>query len=213
MLSGNVAVTATATDAYLVTRVDFYDGSTLIGTDTTAPYSVSWNTVGAAEGTHTLTVKAYDSAGHVGTSAELSVIVDNTARIAQASNASFDALTFELWGALLHGGQLVGVSRDVALSPEEFAARVKAVFVDSPPEAVLHADRMIAQMMTARGYPMADFNRRYEDLTVDHGEVARHYRAGHDIVDRQGKVAVGLSLSAVHNNVVQGTPGYGVFRM
>ena len=39
-------------------------------------------------------------------------------------------------------------------------------------------------MMKTKGYPMADFDRRYEDLTVDHGDVARHYRAGHDIAGR-----------------------------
>ena len=61
---------------------------------------------------------------------------------------------------------------------------VKAVFVDSPVEAVLHADRMLATMMKTVGYPMADFDRRYEDLTVNHGDVARHYREGHAIVDR-----------------------------
>jgi hypothetical protein len=64
---------------------------------------------------------------------------------------------------------------------------VKAVFVDSPVEAVHHADRLLGSIMTARGYPMADFDRRYEDLTVDHGEVARHYRDGHDIVLRHGR--------------------------
>lgn len=63
---------------------------------------------------------------------------------------------------------------------------VKGVFVDSPTEAVLHADRMLANMMKVKGYPMADFNRRFEDLTVDHGDVARHYRDGHQIVDRHG---------------------------
>ena len=61
---------------------------------------------------------------------------------------------------------------------------VKSVFVDSPVEAVLHADRMVATMMKTVGYPMADFDRRYEDLTVNHGDVARHYREGHAIVDR-----------------------------
>ncbi|HEU4651485.1 MAG TPA: hypothetical protein VFS49_08725, partial [Croceibacterium sp.] len=61
---------------------------------------------------------------------------------------------------------------------------VKAVFVDSPVEAVHHADRLLAAIMKARGYPMADFDRRYEDLTVDHGEVARHYRDGHEITER-----------------------------
>ncbi|MBN3911077.1 MAG: amino acid adenylation domain-containing protein [Nostoc sp. NMS1] len=41
--------------------------------------------------------------------------------IAQASNYAFDAATFEIWGALLHGARLVGVSKDLALSPRNFA--------------------------------------------------------------------------------------------
>jgi hypothetical protein len=76
---GTVTVTATATDDYTVTKVEFYDGQTLLGTDTSEPYSVSWNTTGAAAGAHTLTAKAYDFAGLVGSSAEVQVIVDNTA--------------------------------------------------------------------------------------------------------------------------------------
>ncbi len=38
-------------------------------------------------------------------------------RIAQASNASFDALAFEMWGAFLNGATLVGIGREVLLSP------------------------------------------------------------------------------------------------
>ncbi len=41
-------------------------------------------------------------------------------RVAQASNASFDALTFEAWGALMNGATLVGIPRDVLLSPAAF---------------------------------------------------------------------------------------------
>ncbi|MEP6914510.1 MAG: amino acid adenylation domain-containing protein [Acidobacteriota bacterium] len=46
-------------------------------------------------------------------------------RVAQASNSAFDAATFEIWGALLTGARLVGVSKDTALSPRDFAAELR----------------------------------------------------------------------------------------
>ncbi|MDF5712485.1 MAG: non-ribosomal peptide synthase/polyketide synthase [Rhizonema sp. NSF051] len=46
--------------------------------------------------------------------------------IAQASNYAFDAATFEIWGALLNGARLVGVSKDLALSPSYFAAFMRS---------------------------------------------------------------------------------------
>lgn len=60
----------------------------------------------------------------------------------------------------------------------------KALFVDSPMEAVSRADRLLTDIMNLRGYPMADFEKRHADLTVDHGDVAKHYLAGHEIADR-----------------------------
>jgi amino acid adenylation domain-containing protein len=46
--------------------------------------------------------------------------------IAQASNYAFDAATFEIWGALVHGARLVGVSKELALSPQDFAAFMRS---------------------------------------------------------------------------------------
>ncbi|HEX2210446.1 MAG TPA: amino acid adenylation domain-containing protein [Longimicrobium sp.] len=46
-------------------------------------------------------------------------------RIGQASNVSFDAATFEIWGALLNGGAVVGLDKDVALSPAGLADAIR----------------------------------------------------------------------------------------
>lgn len=53
-----------------VTRVEFYDGTTLIGTATSAPYRVNWT---AAYGNRSLTARAFDDRGAQSTSAVVSV--------------------------------------------------------------------------------------------------------------------------------------------
>jgi hypothetical protein len=60
----------------------------------------------------------------------------------------------------------------------------KALFVDSPVEAVSRADRLLTDIMNTRGFPMSDFEHRHGDLTVDHAKAAKHYLAGHEIARR-----------------------------
>src|SRR5213075_1066094 len=67
-VSGTTNVTASASDNVGVTKVEFYMDGALRTTDTTAPYSWSWNTTTFANSSHTLVTKAYDAAGNVGTS-------------------------------------------------------------------------------------------------------------------------------------------------
>jgi len=78
-VSGTVSVTATASDNVGVTKVEFYLDGVLQSTDTTSPYSWSWDTTSATNASHTLTAKAYDAALNVGTSTAVSVTVNNVA--------------------------------------------------------------------------------------------------------------------------------------
>ncbi len=64
---------------------------------------------------------------------------------------------------------------------------VQARFVDDPPRAVSFADALLAEVMTARGYPVADFDERAGDISVHHPRVVEHYRAGHDIAVRHAR--------------------------
>jgi len=59
--------------------------------------------------------------------------------------------------------------------------RIQAHFVDDPSESIREADRLVTDVMTARGYPMADFDRRAEDISVDYPHVVSNYRKAHDI--------------------------------
>jgi len=78
----------------------------------------------------------------------------------------------------------------VALAPTD-AARyaqewklLQGRFVDDPRRTLAEADRLVRELMLQRGYPMADFERRAADISVDHPNVVEHYRAAHDIALR-----------------------------
>ncbi len=77
-VSGTVTVTASASDAVGVARVEFLvDGST-VSTDTVAPYDFAWDSTGVSNGTHTLGARAFDAAGNQATDSDTSVTVSNS---------------------------------------------------------------------------------------------------------------------------------------
>lgn len=83
VVSGNQSISASATDNIGVTKVEFYIGGVLKSTDNTSPYTYLWDTTnGGTHGctgphTHTLSAKAYDAAGNVGSSSNIVVNMNN----------------------------------------------------------------------------------------------------------------------------------------
>ena len=90
-----LAINATATDDGSVAKVDFYNGTTLLGSDATSPYSFTWTNVAA--GSYTINAIATDNLGSVSTTASVAVTVTNVnqtpvvAITSPANNATFVA--------------------------------------------------------------------------------------------------------------------------
>jgi hypothetical protein len=57
-------------------------------------------------------------------------------------------------------------------------------FIDSPKGVVAEADILVTELMLKRGYPMADFEHRVADISVDHPSVVATYRAAQAIATR-----------------------------
>lgn len=71
-----INLTATATDSDgSVTKVEFYNGSTLLGSDSSSPYAYSWTNV--PTGTYSLTARATDNTGATGDSPAVVVTVNS----------------------------------------------------------------------------------------------------------------------------------------
>ena len=98
---------ATASDADGIQRVEFYDGTTKIGQDTTAPYSLAWS--GATQGIHAIYAVAVDGVGNTGVSAIANIVVQSSpiigwnhgdiGAVGLAGDASLSSGTFTITGS------------------------------------------------------------------------------------------------------------------
>jgi len=90
-VSGTTTLTASASDNIGVSKVEFYRSGTLLYATNVAPFSYGWNTTTVANGSYTLTAKAYDNTGNVATSANVVVTVNNTVSDTTAPTVSVTA--------------------------------------------------------------------------------------------------------------------------
>jgi len=107
-----VTVSATASDNVGVAGVQFkLDGANLGADDTTAPYSVTWNSTTATNGSHTLTEVARDTAGNMATSAGVSVTVNNTPLTCRGRVANISVFNNTIFGGPDSGTPYTGTLR------------------------------------------------------------------------------------------------------
>jgi hypothetical protein len=139
-LAGTVPVSASVSivGSLTVASVQFrLDGANLGSADTSAPYSVSWNTVGTSNGSHTLTAVARDILGAQFTSDPVTVTVNNappppppdttppTVSITSPANGATVSATVPVTASASDNVGVVGVQffRDgIALGAEDTAA-------------------------------------------------------------------------------------------
>jgi hypothetical protein len=81
-----VTLTVTANDNVGVTEVQFFVDGALLGSDTTVPYSIDWDTSAETDGDHVLSAEARDAAGNVTNSGDTTVTVANVIAFAVAAS-------------------------------------------------------------------------------------------------------------------------------
>ena len=90
--SGTITLSATASDNVGVSYVDFYVDGVLKGSDAAAPYSMTLDSTTLADGSHSLTAKAFDAAGNSATSTAVAFTVSNTApAVERIVNGGFES--------------------------------------------------------------------------------------------------------------------------
>jgi hypothetical protein len=83
-VAGTVSVLGTATDNVGVTKIEMDVDGAAVATATSSPFSFSWNSTAVSNGSHSITVNAYDAAGNMG-SALVTINVNNVVAITPPS--------------------------------------------------------------------------------------------------------------------------------
>ena len=145
-VSGTVSIAASASDNTAISKVEFFVNDVLQGTDITAPYSHSWNTVSLARGSYTLTAKAYDTANNVQQSAGVVVTVPISTSMSTVLSGTTAVGTVTVYGIAVPDAY--GFDFTVTMPPGARIASVASsgsyattgITFNSGPDAVTHAN-------------------------------------------------------------------------
>jgi hypothetical protein len=152
-LTGTVNVLANATDNVGVTRVEFYVDGALRNVDQSGPYQWAFDTTSASNGSHTITVKAYDLAGNVG-QASLTVTTQNASaiplpsipqhdswiRIAELAYSGTPLTSFEM--------NLLQNSVDLVVSESSLLAKIRAAAPNTPQLIYSNLSNLYGSLLT-----------------------------------------------------------------
>ncbi len=132
----------------------------------------------------------------VGVALELRRRGKRTAELRQRFGREYDRSVLELGSKIKAEAKLASREarveklkiRDLGTTERErFVAdwnSVQSHFVDRPKSAVTEADELVSSLMEALGYPVADFDQRAADISVDHPRLMEDYRSAHGVAVR-----------------------------
>lgn len=166
-VTGSVTVSASASDNVGVTRVEYYVNGALAATDTQSPYQFSWDAGSLASGNYTLSAKAYDAAGNVGTSSSVVVNVVNDV-IAPTVSVSGPVA-----GSTVHGTVPVAVtaSDNIGVTKVEIYANGSIILAGNQAQASYNWDTTAlsngAYNLSAKAYDAAGNIGQSASLHVD----------------------------------------------
>jgi hypothetical protein len=85
------------------------------------------------------------------------------------------------------GFKIVPLSATDAARFSQAWTTLQTRFVDNPKGVVAEADQLVRELMVKRGYPMANFEHRAADISVDYPGVVSNYRAAQVIAVRDAR--------------------------
>ena len=185
-------VTHLATDDVAVVRAELLVDDVVVGQSTEEPFTVEWDTTGAADGVHTILVAAYDAAGNRGASEATPVFVLNAGQDVVLDEdpdpqPGFFEATFSVPAAW--SGSNEQIDKKYHWTMPAGVSRVIAVLLYDP------ASGFALDFSTGTGW-CPDSGQKLLELAESDGEILLEYAPGAALTEGQWFVHVGATNAA-----------------